>query len=310
MTKTTDAEMSTATNAYAAEFQRHRPRLYGIAYRMLGSRADAEDVLQEAYLRWHRTAREQVRSPEAWLTTAVTRLCIDRLRAAQVERAAYFGPWLPEPLVGEQSAPADRAAELASDLSVAFLVLLERLAPRERAAFLLRDAFDCGYDDIAAALGASEAGCRQIVHRARERVRAEKPRFQVSEDARRRLLETFHAAMQAADRDALLALFAEDATWTSDGGGKTAAASKIVRGAGRIAKLLAGVGRRLAREHPGRVSAHLLPINGQTGLVTCVDGQPRMALSIETDGTRILAGYIVLNPDKLQGISLPPDRRH
>ncbi|MEJ2344208.1 MAG: RNA polymerase sigma-70 factor [Gammaproteobacteria bacterium] len=290
-------------NDRTAEFQACRPKLYGIAYRMLGSRADAEDILQEAFLRWHRADGGSVRNPHAWLTTAVTRLCIDRLRAVQAERRAYYGPWLPEPLVGEDAGRPDRASELASDLSVAFLLLLERLAPRERAAFLLHEVFDCGYGEIAPMLGVSEANCRQIVRRARQRVQRDRPRFEVTDAARRRLLETFHAALQAGDRDALLALFAPDATWIADGGGKAVAASKAVHGAARIAKLLAGVGRRLAGQSPGRISAHLLPINGHTGLVTCIDGRPRMAISIETDGSRILAGYNVVNPDKLHGIA-------
>src|SRR5262249_28422460 len=209
-------------------FTQNRPRLYGIAYRMLGSRADAEDMLQEAYLRWHRSDPERVQTPQAWLVTTVTRLCIDRLRAARTEREAYVGPWLPEPLIGE-SPPADRGAELASDLSVAFLVVLERLAPEERAAFLLHDVFDCEYAEIARILGKSETACRQIVHRAREHVRRERPRFHVSEAARAKLLERFVAALRAQDHSALLALFAQDATWTSDGGGKTKAARKVVK---------------------------------------------------------------------------------
>ena len=221
-------------------FQQYQPRLYGIAYRMLGSRADAEDMLQEAYLRWHQTDTERVHSPGAWLTTTMTRLCIDRLRAARVERDAYFGPWLPEPMVGEPSVEPDPTPELASDLSVAFLVVLERLAPEERAAFLLHDVFDCDYPEVAGALGKSQASCRQLVHRARQRVRRDRPRFQVSEAARRRLLETFCKAVQTSDTKKLLALFAEDATWTADGGGKVTAASKVVQGGARIAKLLTG----------------------------------------------------------------------
>ena len=287
-------------------FQHFRPRLYGIAYRMLGSQADAEDMLQEAYLRWHRTDTERVRSPEAWLTTTITRLCIDRLRAARVERDAYAGPWLPEPMVGELSAAPDQATELATDLSVAFLVVLERLAPEERAAFLLHDVFDCDYPDVAGVLGKSQAGCRQLVHRARERVRRDRPRFQVSEAARRRLLDQFCTALQTSDRDTLLTLFAEDATWTADGGGKTRAAKKVVQGGTRVAKLLAGIGRMLARQYPGRVKFYQVAINGDTGLLACIDGQPRWALSIETDGVRILAGYNVLNPEKLRRI-LPPN---
>jgi RNA polymerase sigma-70 factor (ECF subfamily) len=285
-----------------ATFEQHRPKLYGIAYRMLGTRADAEDMLQETYLRWHRTDLERVRSAEAWLTTIVSRLCIDRLRSAHSAREAYFGPWLPEPLVGADVPMPDAQSELANDLSVAFLVVLERLAPNERAAFLLHDVFDCEYTELAQILGKNEAACRQIVHRARERVRRDRPRFQVSEAARRRLLEKFIAAVESADREALLELFAEDATWTADGGGKTAAASKVLHGGARIAKLVAGLARRLVGENAGRYTFHLVPINGETGILTRLDGQPSMALSILTDGVRILAGYNVVNPDKLQGV--------
>jgi RNA polymerase sigma-70 factor (ECF subfamily) len=278
-------------------FTRHRSRLYGIAYRMLGSKADAEDMLQEAYLRWHRADAERVQTPEAWLVTTVTRLCIDRLRAARTEREAYVGPWLPEPFVGE-SPPADHCAELASDLSVAFLVVLERLAPEERAAFLLHEVFDCEYDEIARILGKSETACRQIVHRARDRVRQDRPRFQVSESARARLLERFFAALRAEDHGALLALFAQDATWTSDGGGKAKAARKMVQGGERVARFAAGVfGRSL-----DRLSHELVSINGEPGLLLRVGGRLISAISIDTDGERILAVYAVLNPDKLRGI--------
>jgi RNA polymerase sigma-70 factor (ECF subfamily) len=152
-------EASTAQRDRPA-FEQHRRRLWGIAYRMLGSRAEAEDMVQETHLRWHRAATDEIRTPEAWLVTAIARLSIDRLRQLRTEREAYIGPWLPEPLVAESAPPADQAAELASDLSVAFLALLERLAPDERAAFLLHEVFDSGYDDIAQILGKSEAACR------------------------------------------------------------------------------------------------------------------------------------------------------
>jgi RNA polymerase sigma-70 factor (ECF subfamily) len=280
-------------------FQQLRSRLYGIAYRMLASRSDAEDMLQEAYLRWHRTDIDQVQIPEAWLVTTITRLCIDRLRALRNEREAYAGPWLPEPLVDEAVAPPDRQAELASDLSVAFLVVLERLAPEERAAFLLHDVFDCDYGEIAQILGKGQANCRQIVHRARTRVRQERPRFQVSEAARRRLLERFIGAIHAQDRETLLALFSEDATWTADGGGKVSAAPEAVRGAANIAELIGGIARRIAEEYQGRARFRLATLNGETGIVACLDGRPVWALSIDTDGVRIRAGYNVLNPDKL-----------
>ena len=283
----------------AAAFQHERSRLYGIAYRMLGSRADAEDALQEAYLRWHEADAERVRVPQAWLTTAVTRLCIDRLRAARAEREAYVGPWLPEPLVDEKLPTPDAAAELASDLSVAFLVVLERLAPEERAAFLLHEAFDCGYDELAGILGKTEAACRQIVHRARERVHSERPRFRVSEAARERMLERFAAALHTGDPRQLFQLLAEDATWTSDGGGKTKAARKIIRGAERVARFASGVWRRyLSRLGERRVS-----INGEPGLLMCVDGRPVSVISIDTDGVRVRAVFAILNPDKLKGIA-------
>jgi RNA polymerase sigma-70 factor (ECF subfamily) len=283
----------------AATFQQYSPRLYGIAYRMLGSKADAEDMLQEAYLRWHQSDAERVQVPEAWLTTTVTRLCIDRLRAARTEREAYVGPWLPEPLVGQEIPPPDRKAELASDLSVAFLVVLERLAPEERAAFLLHDVFDCGYPEIARVLGKNEASCRQIVHRARERVHRDRPRFRVSEAARARLLERFAAALHARDKQELLALFPEDVTWTSDGGGKAKAARKVVRGAERVVRFATGVLRR----YLSRLTERVVSINGEPGLLLCFDGRPMSVISIDTDGLKILAVFTVLNPDKLKGIA-------
>jgi RNA polymerase sigma-70 factor, ECF subfamily len=283
-------------------FQQHTPRLYGLAYRMLGSRADAEDVLQEAYLRWHQADTEGVRTPEAWLVTTVTRLCIDRLRALRVEREAYIGPWLPEPLLTGDTVPPDRRAELASDLSIAFLALLERLAPDERAAFLLHEVFDCGYAELARILGKSEAACRQMVHRARLRVRRDRPRFTVSESARTALLNRFVAAVHAHDQEALLALFAEDATWTSDGGGQVAAARRVVRGAARVTRFVLGIARLRLR---GRATYQVAPINGEPGLLIRLDGRLHWILSIDTDGTRILAVYNVLNPQKLRGMALP-----
>lgn len=296
-------------NERADTFRPHRARLYGIAYRMLGSRADAEDMLQEAYLRWHRTEVERVETPEAWLTTTITRLCIDRLRAAKKEREAYSGPWLPEPVIGTVT-PADREAELASDLSMAFLLVLERLGPDERAAFLLHDVFDSDYAEIAQILGRNETACRQLVSRARLRVRQDRPRFQVSEHARRRLLNRFIDAIRSGNRDELLALFAEDATWTADGGGKVAATSKPVVGGARVAKLLYGVARALQRRLGDALVFELETINGQTGIVARIAGKPFWALAVETDGLKILAGYNVLNPDKLHGLMASPADGH
>src|SRR5512146_1888353 len=244
------------------EFERHRPRLFGIAYRMLGSRTDAEDVLQDAYLRWYRGTPQALRSPEAWLVTTVTRLCIDRLRAARAERERYVGPWLPEPLIGDTAPAADARAELSSSLSIAFLVVLEQLQPDERAAFLLHEVFDTDYTEIAEILGKSEAACRQIVSRARKRVRGQKPRAQVSDSARRSVLERFAHAIQMQDKAALLELVAEKASWTSDGGGRAPAARKIIRGRERLVRfVLAVLGR-----HANRFAFELIAVNGEPAL--------------------------------------------
>jgi RNA polymerase sigma-70 factor, ECF subfamily len=263
-------------------FEQSRRRLFGLAYRMLSSKADAEDMVQEAYIRWHQAPADEIRSPEAWLVTVVTRLCIDRLRSAAAERETYPGMWLPEPLFGESP---DEQVELASNLSMAFMILLERLAPAERAAFLLRDVFDCPYSEISRIIGKSEAACRQIVSRARDRVRRDQPRFEASEEDRLRLMEKFATAIDANDEQTLLALFAEDATLTSDGGGKTPAARNVIRGPERITRLFLAVARKLK----GRVTRSLLPINGEPGLVTFIDGRPVSALSFVTDGARIHA---------------------
>ena len=279
-----------------ATFDAIKPRLFGLAYRMLGSRAEAEDVVQEAYIRWHQTDEAAIRNAEAWLVTTATRLAIDRLRALKVEREAYVGPWLPEPLIGAQPAPPDHDAQLASDLSIAFLVLLERLAPEERAAFLLHDVFDCGYPEIASLLGKSEAASRQIVHRARGRVRGEQQRFQATDEARSRLLETFVAAMEARDEESLLRLFAPDATWTADGGGKAAAVPHPIEGAAAIVKVLLGLQKRFARDG---IAVRLGTVNGETGLLSNLGSRVAAAITFVTDGERIASAYAVVNPDKL-----------
>jgi len=280
-------------------FEQHRGRLHGIAYRMLASRAEADDIVQEAWLRWHRAASDEIRAPEAWLVTATTRLCIDRLRQLRAEREHYVGPWLPEPLTLETSPPADRAAELSSDLSVAFLAVLERLAPEERAAFLLHELFDSGYGDIAQILGKSEAACRQIVSRARRRVREDRPRVQVSADARKKLLHRLVEAIQSQDPAALVDVLAADATWTSDGGGKAKAAKKVVHGAEHVARFATGVFHR----HLAHIEFRDVVVNDELGVAALVDGQLLSVMSILTDGQRILGVYSILNPDKLQGVA-------
>jgi len=293
--------MSSAPPADTDPFAALRPRLFAIAYRMLGTRADAEDVLQDAWLRWHRADQAALQSAEAWLVTVVTRLAIDRLRAAKAEREAYVGWWLPEPLVELDERTPEAAAELAGELSLAFMWVLERLAPEERAAFLLRQVFDHDYDEIAALLGKSEAACRQMVHRASERVQQQRPRFEVPKDVHRNLLEKFMLAARSGQRDAMKALLADDVEIIGDGGGKVPSFSKVVRGADRIANLYWAVSKRPA----GEVSYRMAQINGEPGLLRYVDGQLESAQSFVTDGEHIVAIYAVRNPDKLAGIAQP-----
>ena len=278
-------------------FESHRGRLWRVAYRMLGSRAEADDVVQEAYLRWHRASPDEIRSPEAWLVTAATRLALDRLRQLRAQREVYVGPWLPEPLVADALPGADAAAELASDLSVAFLTVLERLAPEERAAFLLQEVFDSGYADIAKVLGKSEAACRQIVSRARKRVREARPRVTVSPAAKERMVERFIDAIRGQDREAMLSLLAEEASWTSDGGGRAKAALKVLRGREKVARFATGVYRKLV----DRLEFRPIVVNEEPGIATFLDGEPFSIIALNTDGLRILDVYAVLNPDKLRG---------
>jgi RNA polymerase sigma-70 factor (ECF subfamily) len=282
-----------STAAHTTAFETHRRRLFGIAYRMLGSRADAEDIVQEVYVRWHQAQGNAIENAEAWLVTTTTRLAIDRLRRVKTEREAYTGPWLPEPIV---TRTPDRDLDVAADLSIAFLTMLERLAPEERAALLLHDVFDIRYPAIASVLDRSEPACRQLVHRARQRVRGERKRFDVDAAARTALLQKFMAAVDARDEQAVVALFAPDATWTADGGGKTAASPRPIVGARRIAKLLIGLREKF---WGGTRRLEIVTINGEPGLWVRDDDKVLGTLSVLTDGERILEGYSIVNPDKL-----------
>ncbi|MFL6551691.1 MAG: RNA polymerase sigma factor SigJ [Povalibacter sp.] len=283
----------------AAIFQQHYSRLFGIAYRMLGSKADAEDVLQDTFLRWHSAAIDEIQSPEAWLTTAATRLSIDRLRRAKAERENYFGPWLPEPLSDADLKTPELAAELESDVSVAFLTLLEALAPEERAAFILHDIIDDDYADIAEALGKSEAACRQMVHRARERLTARRRRFQVDEGTRIRMLRKFIGAVATGDRRQIISLLAEDATMISDGGGKAVAVHRPLFGAQRIAMLWYAVQRRV----PPLTRRCIVRVNGEPGIAFLWKDRLHSVATVETDGERIFSYYTIANPDKLRSFT-------
>lgn len=280
----------------ADEFERQRPRLFGIAYRMLGSVQDAEDVVQSAYLQWHQAGAAGVRNPEAWLASVVTRRAIDRLRSASGARERYVGDWLPEPIFTGAPPDAGRRSELASDISMAFLVLLERLSPDERAAFLLREVFGADYGEVAVVLDRTEEACRQIVHRAKQRIREDRARFTVAPAAKERLLGRFLAGLRAGDEQALLDVVAEDATWTSDGGGKIPVA-RNVRGAARIARFQVHLARKLLARG---FRIELAWINGEPAIATWAGDRLFSTLSVDTDGERLSAFYAVLNPEKLR----------
>ena len=267
---------------------------------MLGVRDDAEDIVQEAYVRWHQADRTRVHNPEAWLVATTTRLAIDRLRRLKTERDAYKGPWLPEPLLSD-SPPPDRALDLASDLSLAFLVLLERLSPEERAAFILHDVFDCGYGDIARILDKSEAACRQTVSRARERVRRDQKRFDATTADKEAMLRRFIAAVDARDEQTLMVLFSPGASWTADGGGRAAAAPQPIVGADRIAHAVLGF-TRAAMGWTMRVAS----VNGEPGLEVFVDGRLTAVMALDVEEGHIAAVYAVVNPDKLPVTTATP----
>ena len=278
----------------AEDVERYRPRLFGIAYRMLSDVQEAEDLVQETFLRWHQAKHDDIVSEEGWLVAVITRLAIDRLRRAETERLRYVGHWLPEPIATGE-VPTDHRAELASDLSMAFLVLLERLAPEERAAFLLREVFDAGYDEIARILDKTEPAVRQVVHRAKTRVREGRPRFSPPADRQAELLQRFLDALSRDDKDAMLALLAPDATFTGDGGGKVPSVQNVLEGPERIARFVLGI----EHKYRGLVTHEIIELNGQPAIGSYRDGVIRYATLFDTDGDRILAVYRILNPDKL-----------
>lgn len=285
----------------AAAFELHRRHLTGVAYRMLGTLSEAEDVVQDAYLRWHAADRDKVENPRAYLSRTVTRLCLDLLKSARVRREQYVGPWLPEPVLDGAALTVDAPGELAADLSVALLLALERLSPLERAAFLLHDMFDMDYAEVAKTLDRNEAACRQLAARARAHVRDARPRFPVSQDDGDRITSAFLAAAQSGDASRLADLLAADAVLWSDGGGKKAAALNPLHGADRVARFLAGIAPKgaadiLARARPAR-------INGLPGAIgTDEDGSPWVVALDCRDGL-VTAIYILRNPDKLRHVT-------
>jgi RNA polymerase sigma-70 factor (ECF subfamily) len=283
---------------WAEALEEHRPLLFSIAYRMLGTIMEAEDILQEAFLRCEGKPIEEVDSPRAYLSSVVTRLCIDHLRSAQVRREEYIGPWLPEPLVTDTSANPQGALALSESLSMAFLVVLESLNPVERAVFLLREVFEYDYATIAEMVGKSEANCRQMVSRARRHIAERRPRFDVSPTHQSQVVDRFMHTLNTGDVEGLMAVLDEDVTWWSDGGGMVGVAKKPIRGAEQVARFALN----LMRMAPENTIIRPMEINGEPGFITYVDGKPHNTLSFEVVEDRIVAIRTVVNPDKLRTI--------
>jgi RNA polymerase sigma-70 factor, ECF subfamily len=278
-------------------FERHRPRLLGLAYRMLGSRAEAEDMVQEAYLRWHGADRGAVAEPFAYLARTVSRLCLDHLKSARARRETYVGPWLPEPVVDSPWLAPAPDPDWLHDVSYALMLALERLSPLERAAFLLHDVFDVEFAEIAGVLDRSEAACRQLATRAREHVREARPRFAVSAEEGNRLAQAFLAAVQGGDTDGLMRMLAKDAVLLSDGGGKRLAALNPILGADKITRFLMGV--RAKAEGFERYAYRPARVNGLPGFLVSEPDGAHHTMAFDMAGGRVVGIYVVLNPDKL-----------
>jgi RNA polymerase sigma-70 factor (ECF subfamily) len=276
-------------------FNAHRGQLFGIAYRMLGSVAEADDLVQETWLRWQKQDLEKVSSPKAWLISTITRLCIDQLRSARRQREEYYGVWLPEPLVENAPASPENSAMLAESLTMAFMLLLETLDPVERAVFVLREVFDYDYADIAAIVGKSEANCRQIVRRSKLQL-ATPPVTTTPNEAARRVVEKFMAAAAGGEVRDLLALLTADATLYSDGGGRVSAAGRPIHSADHISRFFVGIRDR----QPAAVVLRFVAINGRPGVLMSSGGHIFNAVSFDLDGERVRAIYIVRNPEKLK----------
>jgi RNA polymerase sigma-70 factor (ECF subfamily) len=280
-----------------AIFHQHRGLLLSIAYRMLGSWADAEDILQETFLRWQQTEVGEIAAPRSFLVTIVSRLCINHLQSAQMRRETYFGEWLPEPLPSESvEAEIVRSERIEGSLSLAFLLLLERLTPVERAVFLLREVFDYDYDEVARILELNEANCRQILRRARQHISQMRPRFDASIEERETMLAAFLKATSSGDLNALVALLSETAALRSDGGGKAPALPQPVYGPHNVARaILGGMGKFV----PKNLVSRMVSVNGQPGVASYLDGSPYSVVSLDVSGGLIQNVYIITNPEKL-----------
>jgi RNA polymerase sigma-70 factor (ECF subfamily) len=273
------------------QFTQLRPLLFSIAYRMTGTRADAEDAVQEAFLRWQTADRDAIDSPRAFLTTVISRICLDLLKSAHRKREVYVGSWLPEPIVG----PAPEPVELAESLSMAFLHVLESLSPSERVAFLMHDVFDASYSEVADALDTSGANARQLASRAREHLRARRPKARIQRAQHEKLLWAFLQACTNGDEATLLGMLKQDAVLYSDGGGKVRAAINPILGADRIVRFILG----LREKGIGELRAAPAEVNGEPGAAITRNGQPYMIHAIEVVDDRIQTIFYVVNPEKL-----------
>jgi len=293
----------------AASFEPYRRRLLGLAYRMLGSMSDAEDAVQDTYLRWHGVDRDKVLDPRAFLMTTTTRICLDMLTSARARREEYIGPWLPEPVVDTAALAPDSRTELAEDLSIALLLTLDRLSPLERAAFLLHDVFDFSFSEVAKALDRSEAACRQLATRAREHVRAARPRGATTPVTRsgeidakhKQLMSAFVAATRSGDLNTVTQLLASDVRLVTDGGGKATAALNVLDGADHAAQFLVGATRKGWRDN---FTMRFATINGLPGVIVDAPEGPVQTAAFDIDGDVIRALYVVRNTDKLQHLAL------
>ncbi len=288
---------------HEATFEMHRQQLVAVAYRMTGSVADAEDVVQEAYLRWQGVDPASVQSPRAFLSQVVSRLCLDVLKSARARREAYVGPWLPEPVLGEGAMAVDDATELAQDITMALMMALERLSPSERVAFLLHDVFDASYADVAAALDRSEAACRQLVSRARAHLQSERPRYTPSRDESERVVRAFGAAVLTGDIDALRAVLAENAVLYPDGGGQVVSAVRPILGRDRVARFLLGVTKKFPLGESAKFSEET--VNGVPGFYIEEEGRPLQTMAFDIRDGRIASVYVVRNPEKLARLASP-----
>ena len=292
---------NTSSTLGAGVYDELRPLLFSIAYRMVGSVGEAEDIVQEAFLRFHRESSQGTRidSPKAWLSTVTTRLAISHERSARVRRERYVGTWLPEPLLTDPEADAAQQVETADSLSLAFLVLLESLTPVERAVFLLREVFDYGYDEIAEVVGKSEDNCRQIAVRARKQVDAKRPRFEASRARREELSRRFFEAVREGDTDGLLELLAADVVVYADGGGEGPAFPRPVHGRDRAARVLLGATR--GGERLGITGTRFVLVNGQPGAVFLgPDEQPLVVVSVDIVDDSVQTVRAISNPEKLR----------